>query len=445
MNEPAVESRRRRSPSRSQRGRPRACSRKDAGCSDRPRPRRAPRRARALDPHRLAARRRRAHRARSASGSGTCATGEVDLVGRGLPPLRPSARRTSSRASSAGSRGSIRTTASARSAIVEEGYAERKPYEFEHRVVHPDGTIGHLLCRGDVSVDDSGEAVRVVGASEEITRANRPAGGAQPALQAARGDPRCCRRGHLRARHRQGRSPSPTRPRRRCSGARSASSAAPTWPSSCAATTATPSRSPRRSSAAGRRRTGAPPSSAPTARSLPIDLLCTPIHQGDEVVGAVVTFSDATERRRFEDQLAHLAHHDALTGLYNRRRFEQELALQVAYAQRYDAALVGAADRPRRLQDDQRHPRPSRRRRGDLLGRRDAAQTACGSTTSSPASAATSSRCCCRRPPTRRPCTWPSKLRAAIATKPPRTRPNGSPSRPASGWRPADQRADHRR
>lgn len=34
---------------------------------------------------------------------------------------------------------------------------------------------------------------------------------------------------------------------------------------------------------------------------------------------------DITERKRFEDELSHLATHDHLTGLYNRRRFEHEL------------------------------------------------------------------------------------------------------------------------
>ena len=49
----------------------------------------------------------------------------------------------------------------------------------------------------------------------------------------------------------------------------------------------------------------------------------------------IVQLQDVSERKRFEGQLQHLADHDALTGMFNRRRFEEELERELAAAGRY--------------------------------------------------------------------------------------------------------------
>jgi len=46
-------------------------------------------------------------------------------------------------------------------------------------------------------------------------------------------------------------------------------------------------------------------------------------------------FLDVTDQKKNEERIVYLADHDALTGLYNRHRFQQELEKAVTYAERY--------------------------------------------------------------------------------------------------------------
>ena len=138
---------------------------------------------------------------------------------------------------------------------------------------------------------------------------------------------------------------------------------------------------------------------------------CRMLHPEGHVVWALVTVAavrrrrrptpptgsprslDITERKRFEGQLQYLADHDPLTGLLNRRRFEEELARDLA-ARRAATARSGALlmldlDGFKYVNDTLGH------RAGDELIARVAGRAArapARDATCSPASAATSSR-----------------------------------------------------
>ncbi len=60
-----------------------------------------------------------------------------------------------------------------------------------------------------------------------------------------------------------------------------------------------------------------------------------PLVRDGAVDGRVWSFRDISERKRIEAQLVHVANHDPLTGLFNRRRFDEELDRHLSEAQRY--------------------------------------------------------------------------------------------------------------
>jgi PAS domain S-box-containing protein len=67
---------------------------------------------------------------------------------------------------------------------------------------------------------------------------------------------------------------------------------------------------------------------------------------------------DVTDRKMLEDELERLSQHDSLTGLFNRRRFEEELRRQLAYTRRYGsggALLAIDVDRFKQVNDTLGH------------------------------------------------------------------------------------------
>ena len=51
-----------------------------------------------------------------------------------------------------------------------------------------------------------------------------------------------------------------------------------------------------------------------------------PVMKDDDLIGAYVIYNDITERKKEEEQIKYLSLHDQLTGLYNRRYFEDTIA-----------------------------------------------------------------------------------------------------------------------
>lgn len=92
---------------------------------------------------------------------------------------------------------------------------------------------------------------------------------------------------------------------------------------------------------------------------VPVAVHAAALRDGDGRTGRVLLqVVDITERKRVEEHLQHMADHDPLTGLLNRRRFDQELERHVARAHRYGvegALLVIDVDRFKQVNDAYGH------------------------------------------------------------------------------------------
>ncbi|MDX6690253.1 MAG: hypothetical protein QOG15_1710 [Solirubrobacteraceae bacterium] len=98
----------------------------------------------------------------------------------------------------------------------------------------------------------------------------------------------------------------------------------------------------------------------PGRERLWLDVRTRPLFRPDESTpyAVVCSCTDVTERQNLEAHLLDLADRDPLTGLWNRRRFEQDLAHQVARCRRYDesaALILMDVDGFKRVNDERGH------------------------------------------------------------------------------------------
>ena len=154
-----------------------------------------------------------------------------------------------------------------------------------------------------------------------------------------------------------------------------------------------------------------------------ISLSCIETEEG---LVASAAIRDVTDRKRLEQELRHLAEHDSLTDLLNRRRFEAELSRQVALARRYGhggALLSVDLDGFKAVNDTYGHPPAT-----SCCGARPRACGAgCARRTWPRAWAATSSPCFCRTQARTRRRSWRARCSKWCGDR-------------AAGWGPAQSR-----
>jgi len=71
----------------------------------------------------------------------------------------------------------------------------------------------------------------------------------------------------------------------------------------------------------------------------PVEYKVMPLLENGEIQGAVMTFSDITERRKMEQELQQRATIDRLTNIFNRQKFEEFLGQEIKQAHRYRGSL----------------------------------------------------------------------------------------------------------
>jgi diguanylate cyclase (GGDEF)-like protein/PAS domain S-box-containing protein len=95
-------------------------------------------------------------------------------------------------------------------------------------------------------------------------------------------------------------------------------------------------------------------------RRIFVSLTISPVRDANgRIISAAVIARDTTERHLYEERLRHLADHDQLTGLLNRRRFDEELKRELARASRFQssgAVLSIDLDNFKAVNDTAGHP-----------------------------------------------------------------------------------------
>ena len=215
-----------------------------------------------------------------------------------------------------------------------KAFADHQPFEDVKRIVRPDGSVFLMRTQGEVICGDDGNPLRMVGVCEDVTaqvRA-REAESLLALIVESSNDA-------IYAVTRDGRLSSWNPAAERMFGY-SAAKAVGAPAATLLAHHSTAAFEKVVAAALGGERVAPFETTLLHCDRHPVEvsLSLAPIRSpaSDRIDGVSVSARDNTERRRLERQLRHLADHDALTGLYNRRRFDDELGRAMANTRRFD-------------------------------------------------------------------------------------------------------------
>ncbi len=218
-------------------------------------------------------------------------------------------------------------------------FADHRPFEDVKRVVRPDGSVFLMRTQGEMVCDADGNPLRMVGVCEDVTaqvRAQEAESMLAMIVSSSNDAIYAITRDGIIASW----NPAASRMFGYTEGQAIGSSASTLMPEEGTATYARRMQEVLDGALAE-------PFEAMLVRDdgavLEVSLSLSAMRSARDTIDSVsVIARDNTERRRLERQLRQLAEHDGLTGLYNRHRFDEELARAVANAARFgeSAALL---------------------------------------------------------------------------------------------------------